>query len=191
MGNLSSLVEAIDNVRSERWQFLTVYINNDFVQFVLESNSSDSMFHLEISTGKKFHKNKGKMAKIKELGFSEEGYDGFVAVKSVYVDNSIDLAREIQFLFEYVHGVEFKEWSINYAESYDGENDMDDTDGEEVIDEDIQEENNISKRWKADNEPLKDSLKRLPQEKLNPNINIALAIIVLVLLGMGALAIFG
>lgn len=191
MGNLSSLVEAIDNVRSERWQFLTVYINNDFVQFVLESNSSDSMFHLEISTGKKFHKNKGKMAKIKELGFSEEGYDGFVAVKSVYVDNSIDLAREIQFLFEYVHGVEFKEWSINYAESYDGENDMDDTDGEEVIDEDIQKENNISKRWKADNEPLKDSLKRLPQEKLNPNINIALAIIVLVLLGMGALAIFG
>lgn len=191
MGNLSSLVEAIDNVRSERWQFLTVYINNDFVQFVLESNSSDSMFHLEISTGKKFHKNKGKMAKIKELGFSEEGYDGFVAVKSVYVDNSIDLAREIQFLFEYVHGVEFKEWSINYAESYDGENDMDDTDGEEVIDEDIQKENNISKRWKADNEPLKDSLKRLPQEKLNPNINIVLAIIVLVLLGMGALAIFG
>lgn len=191
MGNLSSLVEAIDNVRSERWQFLTVYINNDFVQFVLESNSSDSMFHLEISTGKKFHKNKGKMAKIKELGFSEEGYDGFVAVKSVYVDNSIDLAREIQFLFEYVHGVEFKEWSINYAEFYDWEKDMDDTDDEEVIDEDIQEENNISKRWKADNEPLKDSLKRLPQEKLNPNINIALAIIVLVLLGMGALAIFG
>lgn len=191
MGNLSSLVEAIDNVRSERWQFLTVYINNDFVQFVLESNSSDSMFHLEISTGKKFHKNKGKMAKIKELGFSEEGYDGFVAVKSVYVDNSIDLAREIQFLFEYVHGVEFKEWSINYAEFYDWEKDMDDTDDEEVIDEDIQEENNISKRWKADNEPLKDSLKRLPQEKLNPNINIVLVIIVLVLLGMGVLAIFG